>query len=406
MTPTFVDVAVVGAGPAGLLTGLCCSAAGLATAVAGPGADPRDGRTAALLGPSITVLKRLGLWEALSPHATAVSAIRLVDGTHGIARAPEVLFRASEIGLDAFGYNIPNAALTRCMEDAGKNRFVRIVSAGVDEIDLSSDTARLGTREGHRIEAALIAAADGRGSLCRRAAQIDISASDYDQTALVTTFTHSRPHEGISTEFHRDSGPLTLVPGPANTSSIVWVERPAEAQRLAALGDHEFADILSRETSALLGTLSDFAPRRTHPISGLTAKRLAANRVALVGEAAHVLPPIGAQGLNLSFRDGATLAQIAGEARAAGRDPGGDDLLQDYERRRRPDAATRAVAVDFLNRSLLSMLPGVRAARGFGLFALTVLPALKAQVMRYGIMPVSDLPAIMKTETLAAPAET
>lgn len=390
------DVAVVGAGPAGLLTALCCSKAGLAVSLVGPKADSGDGRTAALFGPSITVLQRLGLWDLLAPEATPVNAIRLIDCGGALARAPEIVFRASEIGLDVFGYNIANATLTRCMEDAGHGTLDRIPSAAVDDLEFNKERALLRTREGEIVEAKLIAAADGRASKCRSAAGIGTTVTSYDQTALVTSFKHSRPHDGISTEFHRDGGPLTLVPGPGNTSSLVWVMRPEEAARLVALEETAFAAILRQETSALLGTLSNFSRRQSYPITGQTAERLAANRVALVGEAAHVLPPIGAQGLNLSFRDGAMLAEIAGAAKIDGRDPGGDDVLEQYERCRQPDTASRTFTIDLLNRSLLSAFPGAGLARGLGLFALSALPSLKAHVMRFGITPPSGLPTIMR----------
>lgn len=397
MTAEFVcDVAVVGAGPAGLLTGLCCSAAGLTTAVIGPPADGRDGRTAALLGPSVNVLKHLEVWDRVASQSAELGAIRLVDDTGSFVRAPEVLFRATEIGLEAFGANVPNAVLTRALEDAAAGKLRRIETEAVDRLERDSQGANVTTREGQTIRAALVAAADGRQSFCRKAAGIGVRNWAYDQSAVVTTFAHSRSHGGVSTEFHRGGGPLTLVPGPGNTSSLVWVERPDEAQRLTSLDDEQFDAELSAHLCGLLGKLSGFSPRRSYPISGQTADRLGANRVALIGEAAHVLPPIGAQGLNLSFRDAATIAEIAGSAKREGLDVGGAAVLADYEARRRPDTSARAWTIDLLNRSLLSEFPGVGLARGLGLFAISAIPLLKTQLMRQGITSASGLPEIMQ----------
>jgi 2-octaprenyl-6-methoxyphenol hydroxylase len=190
-------------------------------------------------------------------------------------------------------------------------------------------------------------------------------------------------------------GPLTVVPGPGNTSSLVWVEAPEEAKRLVALDDKSFNHELAAHIGTLLGTLSDFTPRRAYPLSGRTASTLGRSRVALVGEAAHVIPPIGAQGLNLGFRDAATVAEVAGEALRAGEDIGGESVLSNYDHLRRNDVAFRVFAVDLLNRSLLSSIPGVHLARGFGLFALAASRQLRARVMREGVMPSMGRPSLM-----------
>ncbi|MBN9281114.1 MAG: FAD-dependent monooxygenase, partial [Hyphomicrobium denitrificans] len=164
----------------------------------------------------------------------------------------------------------------------------------------------------------------------------------------------------------------------------------------ADLDDDSFGRELSTHIGDLLGAVSRLTPRRTFPLSGRTADVLGRSRVALVGEAAHVIPPIGAQGLNLGFRDAATIAELAGSARCAGADIGGDDVLANYDRLRRRDIASRVFAVDVLNRSLLSSIPGVHLARGFGLFALATSRRLRARVMREGVMPGSDVPELMR----------
>jgi 2-octaprenyl-6-methoxyphenol hydroxylase len=390
------DVAVVGAGPAGLIAGLACAESGLRTTVIGPRADARDGRTAALLDGSINLLKRLRVWDRVAQASEPLLAIRLVDDTGALIRAPEVLFQATEIGLPAFGYNIPNASLTAGLEATSHPCLTRLVDDKATVTDLAGPEAVLATSAGQTVKARLIVAADGRDSPARTAAGIQTTSWAYAQAAVVTTFTHSRPHGGISTELHRQAGPLTVVPGPGMTSSLVWVETQDRARELAALDDRDFSRALSNHLGGLLGALSDFSPRRTFPLSGRTASPLAANRVALVGEAAHVMPPIGAQGLNLGFRDAATIAEIAGEASDAGEDIGSDVTLTRYDRLRHSDVAFRIFAVDMLNRSLLSSIPGVHLARGLGLFTLAANRALRAHVMRQGIVPSAATPALMR----------
>ncbi|AGK57719.1 2-octaprenyl-6-methoxyphenyl hydroxylase [Hyphomicrobium denitrificans 1NES1] len=386
------DVAVVGAGPAGLAAGFACAEAGLRTTVVGPHADARDGRTAALLDGSINLLKRLGVWERVASASTPLRAIRLVDATGALVRAPEVVFEASEIGLPAFGYNIPNATLTSAFEAVSHPRLTRLVDPKATVSDLAGTHAVLSTSTGLAIKARLLVAADGRESPTRTSAGIRTSSWSYPQTAIVTTFAHSRPHRGVSTELHRPQGPLTVVPGPGNTSNLVWVEAPGEAERLVALDDESFNRELTAHVGALLGVLSDLMPRRAFPLSGRTASVLGQSRVVLVGEAAHVIPPIGAQGLNLGFRDAATIAEVADEAMRAGEDIGGEQVLSNYDHLRRGDVAFRIFAVDLLNRSLLSSVPGIHLARGFGLFALATSRRLRARVMREGIMPsIGDL---------------
>jgi len=393
---TAFDIAVVGAGPAGLAAGLACAEAGLRTIVVGPLADARDARTAALMDGSINLLKRLSVWEKITSAAEPLHGIRLIDSTGGLIRAPEVLFEASEIGLPAFGYNITNAALASALEATSNPLLTRLVDAKATVSGLDGADAVLSTSTGRTLTARLIVAADGRDSPARTAAGIQATSWSYPQTAVVATFAHSRPHRGISTELHRPSGPLTVVPGPGKTSNLVWVEVPEEAERLIGLDDDSFRRELSAHVGELLGTLSSVTPRRSFPLSGRTADVLGASRVALVGEAAHVIPPIGAQGLNLGFRDAATIAEIAGDAQRAGDDIGGADVLARYDRLRRRDMTSRVFAVDVLNRSLLSSIPGVHLARGFGLFALATSRRLRARVMREGIMPTSDVPTFMR----------
>lgn len=397
VSPTDVDVAVIGAGPAGLASGLAMAHLGFSTAIIGPASDPRDGRSAALFQASISFLKNLGAWDGAALASAPLEAIRLIDATGALFRAPEVTFRASEIGQTAFGYNVPNAALTSALEALTANRLRRIHSAAASIVPNSGNVV-LTTAEGAILTCRLAVAADGRHSAGREASGIPIKRWSYEQAAVVSTFSHSRPHYGVSTEFHRRSGPLTVVPGPNNQSNLVWVDSPSEANRLAALDDAAFTRALSEHLQGLLGTIKMETPRRMFPLSGQTANPLARKRIALIGEAGHVMPPIGAQGLNLSFRDAATLAEIAAAARDRGEDIGGDEALRLYSDARRFDVASRVWTIDLLNRSLLSEFMPVHSARGFGLFALKSLAPLRKYLMREGIAPVRALPRLMQPE--------
>lgn len=381
------DIAVVGAGPAGLAAGLACSASGLKTAVIGPVADRREARVAALLDGSINFMKRLGVWNVIEAVSEPLTGIRLVDATNHILRAPDVLFSAGEIELPAFGYCVNNADLTRALEAEAGPRLTRIETRGVTAVEVTREDCLLSTAEGATIVTKLVAAADGRNSIMRQSAGIGVSDWSYPQIAIVTSFAHTRPHHGVSTELHRRCGPLTTVPGRGATSSLVWVETLEEAARLSQLDDAAFSRALSIHVSPLLGSLSEIAPRRSYPLSGQTALRFGKNRIVLIGETGHVMPPIGAQGLNLGFRDAAALAEIAPAAQASGEDIGGPAVVERYDRSRRADVTSRVFAVDLLNRSLLASFPGVHLMRGAGLAALASSRALRRRAMLEGVAP-------------------
>jgi 2-octaprenyl-6-methoxyphenol hydroxylase len=195
-------------------------------------------------------------------------------------------------------------------------------------------------------------------------------------------FGHSLPHDDTSTEFHTETGPFTIVPLPGNRSSLVWVDRPASAATHARLAADALAAKIEARSAAILGAVAVEGPAQVFPLAGMNARRFAAGRAVLVGEAAHLFPPIGAQGLNLGYRDVAALGRIL-----AGRlpDPGAERVLAAYDRARRTDVLTRTAAVDALNRTLLSGFLPVQAARGFGLFLLDQVPALRRAVMRQGV---------------------
>ena len=399
---TACDVAVVGAGPAGIATALALAHIGADVVLIGP-APPKaaaaaaETRTAALLTSSVDFLARLGVWERLEPHAAPLKVIRIIDGSQSPLRSPDVAFEASELGLPAFGYNIANTVLTASLYDQARATLSKTVPASVEAITIGPAEARLTLTGGRTVTARLIAGADGRRSVCRDAAGIATRAWQYDQGAIASSFHHTEPHDGVSTELHKAQGSLTTVPMPdPHQSALIWIGTPAETDERLACAEDQFGAQLQERLGDTLGAITTMGPRAGFPVAGLTAKTLAQNRTALIGEAAHVMPPIGAQGLNLGLRDGAALADCVAEALREARDPGGAPVLDAYADARRLDVLSRAVGVDLLNRSLLTGLLPVQAARGAVFAGLNAFAPLRRLVMRVGLEPPSALPSLMR----------
>lgn len=398
---TVFDALVIGGGPAGSAAAAALALKGLRTGMIAPPHRPLgprpDSRTAALFAGSIDFLRNLGVWDELEPVSTPISGIRIVDDTDRLLKAPEALFRASEVGLLAFGWNIPNDPLTDALRRRLATLGVAMLdSAGVTALTIAGDRAVARTAEGAEHAARLVIAADGRHSICRDAAGIGTRTWRYPQSAVTCVFEHTRPHGAISTELHRPAGPFTVVPMPGSSSSLVWVERPEEAERLSKLDEAAFRAAVEARLQGLLGAIGRMGPRGLFPLSGLRPDSFGAKRVALVGESGHVIPPIGAQGLNLGLRDAATIADCAAEAHGAGRDVGGPDVLAAYTRGRSFDVSSRLTAVDLLNRSLLADALPVHALRGLGITALNWVGPLRRLVVREGMQPQSGLPSLMR----------
>lgn len=378
-------IIVAGTGPAGLIAALSLAGRGLDVVLVGPETGPEDGRTTALMGPALAFLDQIGVLATLEEHAAPLRAMRIVDATSRLIRSPLVTFRASEIGEEFFGLNIPNrylnaALATAVASQSGIERRARMVESWL--VEPNRVTATLSG--GASVEAALAIAADGRLSKARQAAGIAVSTRAYPQSALVLNFAHTRDHGFTSTEFHTETGPFTQVPLPGQRSSLVWVLRPETAAEMDGLDDLSLSRRVEDAMQSMLGRVTVEGRRQIYPLAATLPFRFAQNRVALVGEAAHVFPPIGAQGLNLGIRDVVDLTDIISQFP---NDPGSSEALAAYDRKRRPDILARAGAVNLLNMSLLSNMLPAQVARSAGLGMIGSFAPLRAFFMREGLKP-------------------
>ncbi len=387
-SPQSFDVAVIGGGPAGLVAAIGLAVAGAKTALVARRLPYADNRTTALLGHSIDLLERLGIWQRCAANAAALRVMRLVDDTGRLVRAPEVRFSSDEIDRDAFGYNIENRILMEALESrAAELAHLTRFDDDADTIQPHDDAAEVRTRQGQHLSARLVVGADGRQSLSRDAAGITVQRRALDQTAITFNVSHSRPHRNTSTEFHTTNGPCVFVPLPGQRSSVVWVTSPHEAGRLMSLSDDDLAVSAEQRAHSILGRLRIEGGRFAFPLAIEHPKRFATQRVVLVGESAHVLPPIGAQGLNMGLRDAADIADIVAGALADNEDPGSAQALARFGRARWADVNSRSLAIDLANRSLLSDFLPAQMVRALGMHLIGGYGPLRRLAMREGLAP-------------------
>jgi 2-octaprenyl-6-methoxyphenol hydroxylase len=383
---------IAGAGPAGLAAAALLAKEGVATAlVALPSTD--DPRTVALMQPSIQLLRYLDIWPGnLENHTAPLQKLRIIDDTGSLLTAPNLDFDAQELNLEAFGWNIPLSHLLPALRKRAEALGVIFIEATATNANSKGDAIHITLSNASEISASVCIAADGANSAMRKAAGIATDSWSYDQTAIATSFAHSMGHNDISTEYHKSAGPFTTVPLPEGRSSLVWMERPARAEVLMAMADKDLAVEIQIETHGELGLISNLGPRKSFPMKGLTARQFAKDRVILIGEAAHVVPPIGAQGLNMSLRDAAFAADLI----LASKDAGSDGVMAEYNAVRRAEVLPRQQLIDLMNKSLLLGLLPLEGARATSLAALHHIGPLKRLVMQHGLSATHNLPFAMR----------
>ena len=390
------DIFISGGGVAGLTAAAAFGAAGFQVICVEPDApvtsrdaEGADLRTTAILQPSVPVLAAAGLWQRLEPFAAPLQVMRIVDagGEHPEPRIVKE-FNAADISDQPFGWNLPNWLLRREM-------LTRLADLSNVDFHPGIATAKVLTRQsealvtlsdGTRISARMVIAADGRNSVVRHALGIGARTTRYGQKALAFAVTHPTAHANVSTEIHRTGGPFTLVPLPDHhghpSSAVVWMETGPEAQRLAALPVAEFEAEMTTRSCGILGPLTLASRRTLWPIISQLASRMSGERCALIAEAAHVLPPIGAQGLNMSLADLGALLDLS-VADPAGM--GSAAMLDAYHRKRHSDVQLRLTGIDALNRASMMADPALRDLRATALNALYSVAPIRKTLMKAGL---------------------
>jgi len=403
------DILISGAGPAGLTLAALLGRTGfkvvLIDAETPAPADydeKTSGRTAALLTGSVNVLKATGIWNDLTPHATPLQTMRIVDDSQPGAAQVKTEFKASDIGHTEFGFNIPNAILksTLSARVAKTPNVTHLAPARLKNYTIEKQKVVATLEDGTTLRAPLIIGTDGRGSVVRAVANIDAKKHDYEQMAMTCLIEHTKPHDFTSTEFHRSGGPFTLVPMPGNTSSVVWVEKTADTKKYLALKKPEYQQAIQDRSCGLLGTITLKSNPESWPLMLLSTHELVGERAALAAEAAHVLSPIGAQGLNLSLRDIATLAEIIVDAARLGEDIGSQSVLMRYERRRKTDIKSHVIGIDGLNRAVANDWGLLSDLRRLGLKSLDTIGPLKNFITHQGLAPAMDEGRLLQGQAL------
>lgn len=377
------DIIVVGGGLVGLAAAVSLARAGQKLIHLAPTAPP-DRRTSALMMPSVDVLVDNGLIDDPSEVGHALTAIRIIDATPRLIRAPETLFDAAEIGLTAFGWNFANTRLMERFHACIPEHGMETRNVAVTGWSREGDLGVVSLADGNEMRAPLVVGADGKKSLMRSAAGITTREHHFAEAALVCDLDLERPIGGASIEFHYPRGPFTLVPAGDNRANLVWIDEESLLRQTQAAGPEALLAAVQQRSQRLFGEVTLASPSFVFPLSTLSVDSAGRDGVALVGESAHAFPPIGAQGLNLGLRDVADLLAAVKSADRTKPD-WGITASTDYAARRSGDLARTGTVVDTLFRSLLAdMLPS-QALRAGGLWALKLLPPLRRQAFAIGM---------------------
>ena len=400
-----VDVVVVGGAMSGLATAAALTSAGLSVAIIDR-ADPRDAevarndvRTTAISLSSRRMLTVLGAWQGVADTAEPILDIRISDAD---SRA-HMHYDHAEVGDDPMGHIVDNSKLKTSLLgvlECNPGEVSFLAPATVADLQVGPASAKILLEDGRSVSAPLVVAADGRRSTIRDLAGLRVHELPYHQTSIVETIAHEKPHRNVAHERFLPGGPLALLPLNGQRSALVWTERTSLAKRIAALDDDAFAVALQERFGDSLGKLRPVGPRRSYPLSLTVAEKFIADRVALVGDAAHAIHPIAGQGFNLGLRDVAALAEVVADAVRLGQDPGSAIVLEQYQRRRRFDAMSLIGFTDGLNRLFSNDIAPIRRLRGLGLAITRRIGPLKRAAVRHAMGTLGTLPRLLRGEAL------
>jgi 2-octaprenyl-6-methoxyphenol hydroxylase len=390
----------------GLTLALALSQGGVTVAVADAltveqlSDDRFDGRVSALAFASVRMLRALGLWDSIAPHAQPINDIVVSDGALGGEPLPFSLhFDHREIG-EVLGYIVENRYIRRTLlkATAASNKIAFFPGVSAERLTVHESGAVLRLSDGRSVESRLTVAAEGRESPLREAQGIRSVAWDYSQIGIVTTVEHERPHNGVAYEHFLPGGPFAILPMLEKRSSLVWTEETDEARRLIRLNEVDFTAELALRFGAHLGAVKPVGPRWSYPLKLHLARSYVKHRFALVGDAAHTIHPVAGQGLNLGLKDAAAMADTVLDAARLGLDFGRSDVLERYERWRRFDSLVLAATTDGLNRLMSNEFLPLRLIRNLGMGAVDMIPPLRRFFMRHAGGDVGTLPRLLRGE--------
>lgn len=381
------DVIIVGGGHVGLTLALALvqSARGIRIGLVDrrPLSVPRDNRASAIAAGVRRIFEALGVWPSMAAASQPINAMRITDSGQGdISRPLFLSFEGDVAPGEPFAHMVPNSVSAQALLDAVSPQIEVIAPATFTAFAAGDGLGRLTLGDGRVLQAPLVVAADGGQSALRGMAGIGVTGHDYRQTGLVTTIAHELAHDGVAYEHFRPAGPFASLPLPGNRSSLVWTERSEDAGRFLAMDDAALAQEIEAAMGSTLGAVSIEEKLQGFPLRLQIARDFVAPRLALVGDAAHVVHPIAGQGLNLGLKDVAALAEVVVEAIRLGLDHGSDDVLARYQAWRRLDTTAMAAMTDTLNRLFSNDVAPVRAVRDFGLGLVDRAGPVKAALIR------------------------
>ena len=401
------EVAIGGAGFAGLALAIALRQ-GLGDPFTVTVADPalaharsKDPRASAIAAAARRLFEAIGVWGAVTDHAQPILDMVVTDSKLDNAVRPTFLTFGGEVEEgEPFAHMIENRHLVDALAEKAKSLGVELRATPVAGFAANANSTDVQFADGETITARLLVGADGARSLIREQAGIATHGWNYDQSAIVTTVAHERGHNGRAEEHFLPAGPFAILPLTGRRCSIVWTETSGEAERIVALADDEFYAELEKRFGLQLGDIEIVGPRRAFPLGLFTARTFIGERLALVGDAAHIIHPIAGQGLNMGLRDVAALAETIADAARLGLDPGGPEVLERYQRWRRFDTMTMGVATDGLNRLFSNHSDALRLVRDIGLGLVERMPMLKRMFIREAAGVTGDVPKLLKGEAL------